>query len=154
MQDKLSYDNLYTKLSAAIVIWQEEITRKGRNPEGSEDRRIISSPHPRLINFGEQYAHNMRRNPRFVPSSPRHRMTQQTDSIQKESRSYGGSKFRGSRPQQLPKNFQCFQCGRTSHWRAQCPFENSKSLVSAVRARIREIGGPQIKQLHKSYLNS
>jgi hypothetical protein len=41
MQDSLGYDTLYTKLSASLVIWENEKTRSGRDPDTADDRRVI-----------------------------------------------------------------------------------------------------------------
>jgi hypothetical protein len=41
MQDALSYDALYTKLSASLVIWEHQITRSGGDPDLADDRRSI-----------------------------------------------------------------------------------------------------------------
>lgn len=38
MQEKLSYDSLYTKLSASIVMWENEIVRSGMNVDTADDR--------------------------------------------------------------------------------------------------------------------
>jgi hypothetical protein len=41
MQDALGYDALYTNLSASVMIWENEITRSGRDPDTADDRRVI-----------------------------------------------------------------------------------------------------------------
>lgn len=61
VQDKLSYDTLYTKLSATIVIWENELSRQGRHPEQADDKRNSSMILQASIHFGEQYANNTQR---------------------------------------------------------------------------------------------
>lgn len=140
MQDSLTYDNLYTKLSASIVIWENELTRQGRNPEEADDRRVISPSPPALIHFGEQYATNMPRRSRFS----RQNFRNPTSPSYGNNRNKGVIAPRGHNPrlQRTRSDSTCFRCGRTGHWRAQCPYDDSKSMISAVRARMREIGGP------------
>lgn len=47
MQDGLSYDGLYTKLSASLVIWKNGMTQMGQDPDTTDDRRMRKS-RPRL----------------------------------------------------------------------------------------------------------
>lgn len=54
MQDKLSYDSLYTKLSASIVMSENEIVRSGMNVELANDRRFKPVATTSFIVFGEQ----------------------------------------------------------------------------------------------------
>lgn len=61
MQDEISCDDLYTKLSASNVIWESEITRHGRSPETSNDHCTAPTPTTSFIGYGEQYA--------YMPSS-------------------------------------------------------------------------------------
>ena len=35
------YDGLYTKLSGATVIWENEVKRSGRDPDTVDDRRMF-----------------------------------------------------------------------------------------------------------------
>lgn len=35
----------------------------------------------------------------------------------------------------------CFCCGNHGHWRADCPFQDSHSMIYAVRWRMKEVSG-------------
>lgn len=102
------------------------------------------TPHA-LIYFGEQYANNMQkrpflrrptsRNPGFQPQ-----YTQEDGNYRDE---YRRNRFNSRSPsQQSRQESRCFKCGRHGHWRAACPFDDSRSIISALRASIREIGEP------------
>ena len=39
MRDATSYDELYTKLSASLVVWEREVSRSGQNPDTADDTR-------------------------------------------------------------------------------------------------------------------
>ena len=55
MRDAISYDVVYTKLSAFLVVWEREVSRSGQIPDTSDDtidRRVRTS----YIGYGSQYA--------------------------------------------------------------------------------------------------
>ena len=56
MLDRITYDGLYTKLSGAIVIWENEAKRSGRDPDTVDDRRIPNQLTKAFIGYGAQYA--------------------------------------------------------------------------------------------------
>lgn len=56
-QEEIQYDSLYKKLSAAIVIWDNEKKRQGFNPEAADDHGV-SGPLTNFIGYGEQYVHS------------------------------------------------------------------------------------------------
>lgn len=56
MQDKIEYDELYTKLPASLVIWESEVKRSGRDPNAVDDRHSASHSSPAFIGYGAQYA--------------------------------------------------------------------------------------------------
>lgn len=39
MQEAITYENLYTKSSASLVIWENQITRTGQTPDEFDDTR-------------------------------------------------------------------------------------------------------------------
>ena len=78
MQDGLSYDGLYTKLSASPVIWENEMTQMGQDPDTTDDRRMRKGRPESFIGYGAQHtnpsfqSHNrpkMRPQPRYNASA-------------------------------------------------------------------------------------
>lgn len=57
MQDKVSFEELYTELSASIVVYENEIFRQGKVSEGTSNRRCILPVAPVFDGFGDHYAH-------------------------------------------------------------------------------------------------
>ena len=55
MQDALKYDEVYTKLSAFLVIWELK-SRSGKDPETTDDRRA-SMQNKSFMEYGAQYAY-------------------------------------------------------------------------------------------------
>lgn len=131
MQDKLDYDSLYTKLSASIVIWENEIVRNGKSPNNESDLRSAMKV-PNFIAFGEQYA---RASQRRLPFNNRIRPRNNIDNRNLVQRNQQIQTAKSKR------NGPCFICGRTGHWRAECPYRDSSSMISAVRSRIKQFGG-------------
>lgn len=56
MQGKLRYQDLYTKLSASLVIWENEVKRADNESESSDDLRTAQSSN--FIGQGAKYAHS------------------------------------------------------------------------------------------------
>lgn len=48
MHEQLRYDELYTKLTASLVIWENEVSQQEGDPEFSEDQQYKRSL-PELI---------------------------------------------------------------------------------------------------------
>lgn len=71
MRDSISYDELYKKLSAPLVIYEHEVFRSGKYVDSKDDRRVPYTSTPAFIGYGEQLA------------NPRHRMVSLPTSIRK-----------------------------------------------------------------------
>ena len=68
MRDAISYDELYTKFSVSLVVWEREISRAGQNPDTADDtreRKISTS----FIGYGSHYAYPRNSTPRGRPSA-------------------------------------------------------------------------------------
>lgn len=132
-QDKLQYDSFCTKLYAAIVIWEKERKRQGINTESEEGHRI-SGPLPSFVGHDEKYVHYLNdRNPS--------RIYNRQISLHRDRSS---RMFRHPYQPSLKtycNTSSCQRCNLTGHWRANCPFANSDSTISVVRALIRKLGG-------------
>jgi hypothetical protein len=131
MQDALSYDALYTKLSASLVIWEHEVARSGGDPDHADDSRSAPAAASSFIGYGAQYARPV--GSRMVSSIP--------SSTKLSSRCPTPRKV----PSAPRQNTHCFECGRQGHWRAECTFKDGESLSNAARSRIRETGGAPSK---------
>ena len=164
MQDKIDYDELYTKLSGSLVIWESEVKRSGRDPDAVDDRRSASKSSPAFIGYGAQYANPVTSKRSQNKPSPRPRYSRgpsaQRSATRNPSPNTAPPRTRSSRFPGRQDNFgryndisryrfrsdnqidtRCWKCRRLGHWRAQCTFSDANSMVNAARARIKEIGG-------------
>ena len=124
MQNSINYERLYTKLSAALVVWENEVRKSGQNPEQKEDRRAkILAPTP-FIGYGSTYATNPKK------SWNRRKTFKRSQSTEKAK----GKPVDRS-------NVQCFRCKRFGHFRSECTLNYCNSMIDAAWSRIQELGG-------------
>jgi hypothetical protein len=141
MQDTLNFDSLYTKISASIVIWENEVLRSGHDPDLADDRRKPVWTATSFVGYVAQYANPVqRRLPAALSmASPRYHHRRQTST----QNSFAPSRFqkRDNRDNRSKNETHCFKCGQQGHWRAECNNNATNSLLNATRSRIRELGG-------------
>lgn len=58
MKEAITYKQLYTNLSVSPVIWENQITRSGKDPDSADGHRNASSNF-RFVAYGEHYAHSV-----------------------------------------------------------------------------------------------
>lgn len=162
MQVAIKCDELYTHLSASLVIWENEVTRSGGDADTADDRRNSKRARTSFIGFGAQYANPVSRAksrplPIFQKTPPRGGQDPASSRSNKRWQTSGSAKT-GNGPLRFRTNNEfetrCFKCGRTGHWRAQCTYNDGQSMISAARSRIRDIGGHLTKQLREYCLSS
>ena len=124
MQNSINYERLYTKLSAALVVWENKICKSSQNSEQKEGRRVkILAPTP-FIGYGSTYANN----PKQLWN--RRKTFKRSQSTEK---SKGRSVDRS--------NVQCFGSKRFGHFLSECTLKDRNSVIDAVRSRIQELRG-------------
>lgn len=64
MQDKITYDELYKKVLASLVVWEKEMFWQEKHLEITGNRRCTLPVTPAMVVFCEQYfSHNLSRFP-------------------------------------------------------------------------------------------
>lgn len=131
MRNAISYDELYTRLSASLVVWENNVSRSGQDPSSADDTRrsVLASS---FIGFGSQYAVAPRRNP-----------ANQQRAIRDPSKTpsqYRQHNYNQPVPEKAAR-VQCFRCKEYGHFRSECPLAARNPMLLAAKSRIREIGG-------------
>lgn len=132
MRDDISYQDLYSKLSASLVIWENEVKRSGRDPDDVDDRRA-SNAASHFIGYGSQYA--------LPPSSNKH----PNGSTKITGVPYGSyaalrNRFNPSTTSRLKRDkstVQCFKCRRFGHYRNECKEDSARNMIEATRNRMK-----------------
>lgn len=147
MQEKLNYESLYTKLSASLVVWENDVARQGLDPDKADYRRSRTNNGSFFTGYGEQYVFPIS-NSTLPPSR-----TTINDYSSRLVASKGNVMKNGSNNRRIdqPFNFKteieidskCFRCGRPGHWRSEGTYSNS--IIDAVKGRIRNMGGDRNK---------
>lgn len=115
MQDNLTYDTLYTKLSAAIVISVHEIAWNGKFPDITSDVPTSTVIALAFIGFGEKYS-----SPPMLQIFSRHPIYRSHNHHDTHR-----STQRIGIPQQTTvcanRQLRCFRCRKTGHWKTNVP---------------------------------
>lgn len=121
--NSITYDGLFAKLSASLVLWEREISRSGHNP--ADDLRRSHSI-PSYFGYVYQYAYPRSSTPRERPSA-KYRMP----SVSAPHALTGPRKA----------GVQCFSCHKYGLYRNECPEKGKFSMTNAARSCITDIGG-------------
>lgn len=108
MRYTVSYDQLYTKPSASLVVLERHISKSGQDPDTSNDLREKKGI-TAFIGYGSQYAYPRNSTPHGRPSVSYHSL----------GASYH-SKFKQPLPnfsQNIKANVRCFRCKTLGHYR-------------------------------------
>lgn len=121
MQKRLTCNELYTKLTGSLVVWENEVPQQGCGSGFTNDKRyenIATSAH---IGSGQQYAI-----PRQSRRRNQNRIKQWTRNISNGRNTENISRNRYNRAPLLYRRKQgknddsiCFRCGKADQWRAE-----------------------------------
>ena len=129
MRDAISYDKLYTKLSASLVVWEREVSRSGQNPDTADDTRD-RKVRIAFIGYGSQYAYPRNSKSRGRPST---------------SYRSPSTRFRSSSGNRIA-TVRFFKCKKLGNYRKECREDENSSLKDVVRSEFESWGKTQMNR--------